>query len=294
MNGPLERQIWTKMPGMLSRVLEGTALLYIWGFFVFRARLNSLGVPPSPIPVLDQTYLIQGGSFVIVSLELLVEYAPLTLAFCVTGAALAIALHRGRAPGATATSRAQRSLRVLARPALTGATLLTLGYPIVVARSVVERCSHLLLPFQEAELRDCPQAGRYLVALMLAIGGSLLLAESVRTPRLWWGSRWLAPIGVALAVLDACLLPMAFGAALHHASYAVVTVETTAAAGAGRPAALVLATEKVVVIYTGGGLRLIPAEKVTAINVLCETTLARTPSCPGDQRREPSVPTDLR
>src|SRR5205085_2939543 len=73
------RGVWRKVPEGLSRVLSCAFLLYVWGFFVFRARLHALGVPSSPIPMVDQTYLIHGGRFLAGSLELIVSNVPYAL-----------------------------------------------------------------------------------------------------------------------------------------------------------------------------------------------------------------------
>lgn len=289
MTGGAERQIWGKIPDALSRALGCAAVLYVWGFFVFRARLNALGVPPSPIPVVDQTYLIQGGGFIVVTLDLMVANWRLALLCLAVGIGAAFAIRRWRRqvgqPGWRAGRWAHRLRRllmtVLAVGALTGSTLL--------ARSILRTSGPLLLPFHEAELTGGPQVGSYFAAVMLAIAGGLLLAEGWRTPSLLLAPRFALALGLGLAVLDGCLLPMAFGSAIQHPAYSVVTVETEASDEPKTLGALVLATEKIVVVYTGSALRLIPAEKVTAIDVLCESRLAKNPSCPGSVGAHPGA-----
>ena len=275
------REVWMRVPEGLSKAAGYAVLLYVWGFFVVRARLHALGVPAGPVPVVDQSYLIQGGGFVVVSLELLARNLPILVTFVAIVAAGAYCIHRVRRRLTSLPAAYRTWKRELGPLVLTIALLAALGTAVAVSNAIVSSGS-LLLPFQPAAFSDSPpRATSYAGALVLAVAGVLLLAEGFRTPALVVWPRLTLAVATCLAVLATCVVPMAFGAAIQPASYPVVRVDAPEQDVSGKSVFLVFATEREVVVYTGSVLRLISAEKAKAIDVLCEARLATEPGCPG-------------
>jgi hypothetical protein len=263
--------IWEKAPEVIGRLVGCSAVLYILGFLVFRARMNALGVPGSALGVVDQTYLIAGGELLVVTLDLLVRSAW-WVTFPAMGALSGLWLLGLR------WLEQRRHARLLL--GLRGSfTVLTIGLFVLS----LEGAAHVLLngprtPEAIAALSQGDWISTYVFAALTGIAGAVLLCLAFSVPDLFVARKAVQTSGSLIGILSALVLPMAFGVATVPRDYPVAQVEVRDA-GAATESFLFFSNEKSTVTYREGVVRIVPGERILSITIPCRARLAKEPRC---------------